>query len=76
MKQQADMLFATYGNEILLICSVALLVYILRDIVLILKAEPNGRRENKAPAAHSLLFDFVFLFYLLHMISTLMARIW
>lgn len=76
MKQRADMLFTTYGNEIELICSVMLLVYILRDIVLILKAGQNGRQENKAPVSHSLLFDFLFLFYLLHMISTLMARIW
>ena len=76
MKQQADMIFATYGNEILLICSVVLLVYILRDIVLILQARQNGRKENKASASHSLLFDFLFLLYLLHMISTLIARIW
>lgn len=76
MKQQADMLFTTYGNEISLICSVILLVYILRDIVLILKARQNGKQENKAPATHSLLFDFLFLLYLLHMISTLIVRIW
>ena len=76
MKQQADMIFTTYGNEIVLICSVMFLVYILRDIVLILKVRQNGRQENNAPAWHSLLSDFLFLLYLLHMISTLIARIW
>lgn len=76
MIQQVDLFFATYALEILLICSVLLLVYILRDIVLVLKAKQKGGEENKAPASHILLFDFLFLLYLLHMINTLIARIW
>lgn len=76
MKQQVDMFFSIYGNEILLVCSVLFLAYILRDIVLVLKARQNGSNENRAPASHILLFDFFFLLYLLHMISTLISRIW
>lgn len=76
MKQQADMFFSTYGNEIAFVCSVVFLVYILRDIVLVLKARQNGSDENRAPASHILLFDVLFLLYLLHMISTLISRIW
>lgn len=76
MKQQADMLFSCYGNEIALFGSVVFLVYILRDIVLVLKTRQNGSEENRASASHGLLFDFLFLIYLLHIINTLIARIW
>lgn len=76
MKEQLDMLFSNYGNEIVLVCSVIFLAYILRDIVLALKERQSGSDENSVPASHILLFDFLFLLYLLHMINTLIARIW
>lgn len=76
MKQQEDIFLNNFGLEITLICSVIFLVYILRDFVLILKARQSASEENRAPASYSLLFDFLFLICLLHMISTLNARIW
>lgn len=76
MNQQINMFFSNYDNEFLLVCSVSFLIYILRDIVLVLKARQSNRKENRAPASHILFFDFLFLLYLLHMINTLIARIW
>lgn len=69
-------MFTTYGNEIALIFSVCFLVYVLRDIILILKARQSGSNGNEQTASNGLLFDFLFLIYLLHMISTLILRIW